>query len=232
MTPEWPGMWRAVAIAIALTSAFWVALGAWLFNDHINADHRSAQSLGAVKDAHGSKVGGSGILGGLTGAGPQSARPRNIPVGRQGAALQLPVAGVEADGLVDTFTQTRASGERLHDAIDIPAAEGTPVLAAAAGRIERLFQSEAGGNTIYVRSQDRRTIYYYAHLAQYQRGLREGQSVHRGERLGTVGSTGNASPEAPHLHFAIWQADPASGWHQNARAINPYPLLKGPSQDK
>jgi murein DD-endopeptidase MepM/ murein hydrolase activator NlpD len=147
--------------------------------------------------------------------------------GLRGQRLTIPVAGVRADTLVDTFSQSRASGARSHDAIDIMAPEGTPVLAASSGRVEKLFFSQDGGHTIYVRSPDRRSILYYAHLAAYAPGLREGQTVSRGERLGTVGHTGNADPTAPHLHFALWQADPALGWSQQAPAINPYPLLTG-----
>ena len=103
--------------------------------------------------------------------------------------------------------------------------EGTGVIAAAPGTIERLFLSDAGGKTIYVRSNDRRTIFYYAHLEDYAEGLREGQKVARGQRLGTVGFTGNASPDAPHLHFAIMRTTPDADWWEPATAINPYPLL-------
>ena len=106
------------------------------------------------------------------------------------------------------------------------AAAGTPVVAAAPGTVERLFQSDAGGNTIYVRSQDRQTIHYYAHLQDYAPGLREGQSVQRGQRLGSVGSSGNADPAAPHLHFAIMRTTPDAEWWEPATAVNPYPLLR------
>ena len=102
---------------------------------------------------------------------------------------------------------------------------GTQVVSAAAGKIEKLFKSEQGGNTIYVRSPDRRTLYYYAHLEAYASGLREGQSVDQGQRLGTVGSTGNADPASPHLHFAIMRTAPNADWWQPTTAINPYPLL-------
>ena len=97
----------------------------------------------------------------------------------------------------------------------------------SAETVERLFQSQAGGNTIYVRSNDRRTIHYYAHLDAYAPGLEEGKRVSRGELLGTVGSSGNASPDAPHLHFAILRTTPDAEWWEPATAINPYPLLKG-----
>jgi murein DD-endopeptidase MepM/ murein hydrolase activator NlpD len=141
--------------------------------------------------------------------------------------LIVPVAGVPPSALRDTFTDERAGGERVHEALDIMAPAGTPVVAAAPGTIERLFRSGDGGNTIYVRSVDRRTIHYYAHLQDYAPGLEEGQAVRQGQALGTVGASGNADAEAPHLHFAILRTDSRAEWWEPARAINPYPLLRG-----
>jgi murein DD-endopeptidase MepM/ murein hydrolase activator NlpD len=141
-------------------------------------------------------------------------------------SLLIPVEGVAIDALTDTFTQSRAQGARPHDAIDIMAARGAVVLAAADGRIEKLFWSGEGGRTIYERSPDGRRIYYYAHLDGYAPGLREGQTVRRGQRIAIVGSTGNADPSAPHLHFAVHVAQPGEPWH-GGRPVNPYPLLTG-----
>jgi murein DD-endopeptidase MepM/ murein hydrolase activator NlpD len=139
--------------------------------------------------------------------------------------LALPVAGVKPAKLLDTFTQARAGGARVHDAIDIMAPRGTPVVAAAPGIVEKLFFSNGGGGiTAYVRSPDRHWIYYYAHLDAYAPGLREGRTIRRGDPIGTVGSTGNANPAGPHLHFAILRMRPGDKWHQGT-AINPYPLL-------
>ena len=140
-------------------------------------------------------------------------------------SLIIPVQGAKPAQLSDTFTQAREDGLRIHDAIDIMAPRGTPVLAAAGGVIEKLFTSAAGGLTLYLRCDDRRLIQYYAHLDAYAAGLAEGQHVAQGQLLGTVGSTGNANPGAPHLHFAIQLTDPAANWHQPSRPINPYPLL-------
>lgn len=137
--------------------------------------------------------------------------------------LVVPVADARAADLVDSFDQAR--GGRRHEAIDILAPAGTPVIAAAPGTVEKLYLSDAGGNTIYIRSGDRRTIYYYAHLADYSPRLKEGQLVTRGQPLGAVGSTGNADPSAPHLHFAILRTRPAAKWWEPAVATNPYPLL-------
>ena len=138
--------------------------------------------------------------------------------------LPVPVAGVRAAQLTDTWGQSRAGGARAHEAIDIMAPRGTPVLAAAPGRVEKLFLSRDGGNTVYVRSTDGRLVFYYAHLDTYRPGLAEGQAVRRGDLLGTVGSTGNASPEAPHLHFSVKRMAPGEGWSAGV-PLNPYPLL-------
>jgi murein DD-endopeptidase MepM/ murein hydrolase activator NlpD len=143
------------------------------------------------------------------------------------AGLAIPVTGIKPSQLVDTYTQARAGGQRTHDAIDIMAPLGTPVVAAAPGRVEKLFFSKGGGGiTAYVRSEDGRWSYYYAHLDAYAAGLHEGQRIERGAPVGTVGVTGNANPAGPHLHFAILRMNPGEKWWQGS-AINPYPLLAG-----
>ena len=178
---------------------------------------------------------GSVAGGGISGAGDKVVidRPGSAPiVVAEGlevgpAGLAIPVAGVKATQLSDTFTQARAGGSRAHDAIDIMAPRGTPVVAAAPGRIEKIFNSPGGGGlTVYVRSPDNRWIYYYAHLDRYAPGLAEGQMIKRGTPIGTVGSTGNANPAGPHLHFAIHRMGAGEKWYQGS-AINPYPLLAG-----
>jgi murein DD-endopeptidase MepM/ murein hydrolase activator NlpD len=154
----------------------------------------------------------------------EPAGPR-VAVGPLG--LAVPVAGFTPDQLVDTFTQARAGGARVHDAIDIMAPAGTPVVAAAPGMVEKLFFSRGGGGiSAYVRSADGRWCYYYAHLQDYAPGLKEGQRVERGQLIGRVGSTGNASPAGPHLHFAIARLQPGEKWYQG-QPVNPYPLLAG-----
>lgn len=151
------------------------------------------------------------------------ASPAASPPAASGDQLTIPVVGVKPGELTDSFAEAR--GGRRHEAIDILALAGTPIVAAAPGTVEKLFRSEAGGNTVYVRSADRRTIYYYAHLRDYAQGLAEGQTVRRGQPLGTVGSTGNADPAAPHLHFAVLQTTQTATWWDSATAIDPYPLL-------
>jgi len=157
--------------------------------------------------------------------GPPVTVAEAVVVGPTG--LAIPVVGVKPGELVDTYTQARAGGARIHDAIDIMAPEATPVIAAAPGRVEKLYFSNGGGGiTAYVRSDDGRWIYYYAHLLTYAPGLAEGQIVRRGQVIGRVGHTGNASPDGPHLHFAIFRMNPGERWWQGI-AINPYPLLAG-----
>jgi len=143
-----------------------------------------------------------------------------------GPRLVIPVAGIRPDQLSDTFLEARGSG-RPHHAIDIMAPRGTPVVAAAEGIVEKLYFSPGGGGiAVYVRSPDRRLIHYYAHLDRYAPGLAEGGRLSRGDPIGFVGSTGNANPDGPHLHFAIHEMAPADRWWQG-RALNPYPMLAG-----
>lgn len=159
---------------------------------------------------------------------PENAPPvvvaQQVVVGPAG--LAIPVVGVKATDLVDTYDAARGSGRR-HDAIDIMAAEGTPVIAAADGTIEKLFFSKGGGGiTIYERSTDPKWMYYYAHLQGYAPGLAEGQQVKRGQVIARVDHTGDAVASAPHLHFAINSMAPGERWWQGT-PINPYPLLAG-----
>jgi murein DD-endopeptidase MepM/ murein hydrolase activator NlpD len=159
------------------------------------------------------------------GAQPPVTIAEGVVVGPAG--LAVPVAGIKPEQLSDTFTQARAGGARLHDAIDIMAPEGTPVVAAADGTIEKLFDSKGGGGiTVYIRSPDQRWTYYYAHLQGYAPGLAEGQKVRRGQVIGRVGHTGNANPAGPHLHFAINRMQPGEKWYDGS-PVNPYPLLAG-----
>ena len=139
--------------------------------------------------------------------------------------LLIPVVGVNASELVDTFTQARGAG-RVHDAIDIMAARGTPVVAANDGHVVKLFTSKPGGLTVYQFDPHDQVIYYYAHLDSYAPGLAEGQILRRGDPIGFVGSTGNASADAPHLHFEIQILGPEKQWW-HATSINPYGRFAG-----
>jgi septal ring factor EnvC (AmiA/AmiB activator) len=199
----------AIVTAI-LTSAFWI----FTYNIFL-APHEPNGRVASSGDVEQVRPEGE----------PTVAVAEGVVVGPAG--LALPVAGVKQSELTDTYTQARAGGARVHDAIDIMAAEGTPVVAAAPGKVEKIFYSNGGGgNTVYVRSPDGRWTYYYAHLSAYAPGLHEGQAVRRGSPIGYVGHTGNASPDGPHLHFAINRMEPGQKWYQGS-PINPYPLLAG-----
>jgi murein DD-endopeptidase MepM/ murein hydrolase activator NlpD len=115
----------------------------------------------------------------------------------------VPVDGISADRLVDSYHAQRDGGARRHFAIDISAQRGTPVLAADDGTILRMGFNSLGGLTIYQVDPGRRFVYYYAHLDRYASSLRDGSTISRGDVIGYVGSTGNASPDAPHLHFQV-----------------------------
>jgi murein DD-endopeptidase MepM/ murein hydrolase activator NlpD len=140
--------------------------------------------------------------------------------------LLIPVEGVAPEQLQDTFKDSRSEG-RVHDAIDIIAPRGTPVLAATDGRVVKLFNSVKGGVTLYqLAATDEHYVLYYAHLERYADGLAEGHVARRGETLAYVGDTGNATPGNTHLHFQIYRvADPKHFW--TGENINPYPLLRG-----
>ena len=139
--------------------------------------------------------------------------------------LKIPVEGADSDDLRDTFADARGSG-RAHEALDIMAPRHTQVLAADDGVIAKLFNSEGGGGiTIYQFDPTGTFCYYYAHLDRYAANLKEGQRVRRGDVIGYVGSTGNASPDAPHLHFAIFRLTSERQWWKG-EPINPYPILK------
>jgi peptidoglycan LD-endopeptidase LytH len=141
----------------------------------------------------------------------------------EAGGLVIPVDGVTPDHLKSDFNDARG-GFRVHHAIDILAPRGTPVRAAVAGTIRKLFVSRAGGITIYEFDEKEERVYYYAHLDRYADFLREGLSVAQGDVIGYVGTTGNAPQNTPHLHFAIAILPPTKEWWKG-EPIDPYPLL-------
>lgn len=134
----------------------------------------------------------------------------------------VPVAGVDRSAMRDMFDEVR--GNRRHEAIDIMAPRGTPVVATDDGFVRKLFTSIPGGLTVYEFDPDQRFCYYYAHLDRYAAGLHEGQVVQRGEILGYVGTSGNAPIDAPHLHFALIRLGADKRWWKGTY-VDPYPLL-------
>ncbi|MXP43783.1 M23 family metallopeptidase [Allopontixanthobacter sediminis] len=228
MASSWIDRTLTIVITATITSAVWIVAGGTLMEMSDSAGQRNstrpadaAPSPATVPEAilarpTGEPTEGSSLLdqGGIVRPG----------AGRNND-LMVPVLNVRPSDLTDSFTDARGDTTNLHEAIDIMAPEGTTVVAAAPGTIEKMFTSKAGGKTLYVRSADRLTIHYYAHLSEYAQGLREGQRIRRGQRLGGVGSSGNASEEAPHLHFAILRTTADAEWWEPANAINPYTLL-------
>jgi len=138
--------------------------------------------------------------------------------------LSAPIRGLRGRDIVDTFRQGRDGG-KLHEAIDIVAPRGTPIVAVEDGIIQKLFLSKPGGLTIYEFDGKGIFCYYYAHLDRYVEGLKEGSFVHRDDIIGYVGTTGNAPPQTPHLHFAILRLGPEKQWWRGT-AIDPYRLLR------
>ena len=222
-----------IVITATLTSAVWIVAGGSLIENATGEGQRdSVRPADAAPSPSASGVVIAGQAGNDAENGRKIAPPldsNNVsaPTDSEIAQLVVPVLNVRRSDLTDTYSASRTGGDRLHEAIDIMAPNGTSVIAAGPGEIEKLFSSDAGGLTTYVRSTDGQTIHYYAHLEEYAPGLREGMRVRRGQRIGSVGSSGNAEADAPHLHFAILRTTKDAEWWEPANAINPYPLLTG-----
>lgn len=156
-------------------------------------------------------------------AGTTAPGVATVPLLAKGALL-VPVQGIDASALRDTYAEQRGGGGRTHEALDIPAPRGTPVLSATGGRVLKLFDSKAGGKMVYAADSSERFILMYAHLDSYAPGLADGQPLRRGQVIGVVGTTGNAPPSVPHLHFAIARSNDVKVWWKGA-PVNPYPIL-------
>jgi murein DD-endopeptidase MepM/ murein hydrolase activator NlpD len=171
----------------------------------------------------------SGSAGSSSPSGEQPAAPPVGPTDLTGDLstrhLLLPVQGIRADQLHDTFNESRGGGERVHEALDIMAPIGSPVLAVEDGRVAKLFTSKQGGLTVYQFDPTETYAYYYAHLDHYADGLKEGDILRRGQIFAYVGVTGNARPDGPHLHFAIFRLTPEKQWWKGD-PVNPFGLLR------
>jgi murein DD-endopeptidase MepM/ murein hydrolase activator NlpD len=200
-----------------------LAFGAWLWWRNVSRTADRPSAAVAILAESAEKVGGD----------PAARAPRRAggpagPLVVSATGLAIPVSGIRIDDLSDTYTDSRGGGSRVHNAIDIMAPLGTPVVSASDGIVEKLFFSRGGGGiTAYVRSPDGLWLHYYAHLDSYAPGLREGIRIRRGDPIGTVGISGNANPSGPHLHYAIYRMSPGERWWQGA-PVNPYPQLAGP----
>ena len=143
--------------------------------------------------------------------------------------MASPIEGLRPPDLRDTFNEVHNG--HAHEAIDIVAPLGTPVHAVVSGTIRKLFLSKPGGNAIYEFDEAGERSYYYAHLQRYADGLREGTRVARGDVIAYVGSTGNADPRAPHLHFAIFELGARREWWKGT-PIDPYASLAAALRDR
>jgi murein DD-endopeptidase MepM/ murein hydrolase activator NlpD len=143
--------------------------------------------------------------------------------GTSSGKLRMPLEGVPPEAMKGGFTELR--GSRPHEAADLLAPRNTPVHAVESGTIAKLFVSKAGGLTIYQFDPSAQRCYYYAHLERYADGLREGQSVSLGDVIGYVGTSGNAPPNTPHLHFAVFELNGDKRWWKG-RAVDPYPIFR------
>ncbi len=204
----------AVLLIVAI-AVFAIAFAAsWLGHvPGLPPNTRSAAPPLAPSDS--SRVGTSGMAGPDTSAENPFAGDIDALRDRD---LLLPIEGAEVQRWKGSFAETH-SGHR-HEAVDILAPRNTPIHAVDDGRIAKLFESKAGGLTVYQRDPSGRFIYYYAHLERYA-DLHEGDPVTRGEVIGYVGTSGDAPPDTPHLHFTIFRlTDPKRWWE--GTAIDPY----------
>ena len=181
-------------------------------------ERMSASSIAAVEPAP------------IEAAAPEEAAPPApppLPPPRDALAerrLIVPVRGVAPSELRDNFSSRR--GKRMHNAIDIMAPRGTPVIAADDGSLAKIYRHPLGGLSIYQYDPGERFAYYYAHMDAFAPGLEEGARVRRGDVLGYVGTTGNATPTAPHLHFAVYRQGADRRWWRGT-PVNPFPYLAG-----
>jgi peptidoglycan LD-endopeptidase LytH len=225
------GLWIALAAVLVLANA-----AVFLWRGGAARDAASPVAVEAAPSPPASESRPADTFAASAASAPAAPVPNVAPVAAPEATpapaadtppqLLLPVQGIAFADVRDTFDDARGS-ERRHEALDIMAPAGTPVLAAADGTIEKLFTSDRGGLTIYQFEPTGTWSYYYAHLQAYAPGIAEGVQVRRGDVIGSVGSTGNADPAAPHLHFAVFRLTPERQWWTGT-PVNPYPLLERP----
>lgn len=139
--------------------------------------------------------------------------------------LMVPVDGVRPDQVPDSYHDPRSDG-RIHNATDILAPRETAVIAAIAGKVIRLRQNSLGGITAYLVDQEERYVYYYAHMAYYSTNITEGLEVGQGFVIGYVGTTGNAPPDTPHLHFQAMRLDMGLRDWSNGTPVDVRPFMK------
>jgi peptidoglycan LD-endopeptidase LytH len=211
------GVWSPRALAV-----FYTALGAFLVGVvvFVSARRRPVGGRIGTESADGA-LPAAARTAPTTGTAGRRSNLALEPAART-PILGMPIEGLRAGDLRESFTEIH--GGHRHEAIDILEPRGTPILAVDDGTIRKLFHSVPGGITIYQFDPSESVCYYYAHLDRYAEGLAEGRRVRRGDRIGYVGTSGNAPPQTPHLHFAIYRLGPEKHWWQG-EAIDPYPVL-------
>jgi murein DD-endopeptidase MepM/ murein hydrolase activator NlpD len=232
MKAETRRTWRTFGIGAACGFVAGAALVAILITKYANLGRSTLEAAHSVSDADGLADVDAPVLEerrrsaptGTTGERREPTLVAAAPENLSRRDLEIPVDGVKPDDLVNTYDQKRGS-ERVHEAIDILAPRGTPVKAVEDGLIARLFESKAGGTTIYQFDPTEQYCYYYAHLDRYADGLREGDRVKKGQTIGYVGTSGNAPKNTPHLHFAVFKLTSAKRWWEGT-PINPYEILR------
>ena len=218
----------------ALAACFFVgiAVGWWLRSGApMPAVSNAARSSAVVTTPTTSKANEHGEVAATTGepliapASPTSLPAAGAIGDLRSRGLRLPIDVKNVEAMKGDFAEGRDAGGRPHEAVDILAPRNTAVHAVEDGTIAKLFDSRAGGITIYQFDPSGRFCYYYAHLERYAPGLREGQRVSRGDVIGYVGTSGNAPPNTPHLHFAVFELDADRHWWKG-RAIDPYLIFR------
>ena len=225
MTPLWD---RRVRTGCALLACFCAgALADGLLRMKYVRNEPGVRDVATVSPRSPARAEPAGRPGADTSGTPDRRAASPVVAATTGAfssgRLRIPVAGIDIDTLKGGFEERR--GNRPHEAIDILAPRNTPVVAVENGTIAKLFDSKAGGHTIYQFDPSGRLAYYYAHLERYADGLHEGQSVAQGDVIGYGGTSGNAPPNTPHLHFAGFEPDDTHRWWKG-KAIDPYRLFK------
>ena len=226
LAASWGFLCGALVVALIVwrsqPSRTWLGSGARFVADKLDAVDR--WDRGHVDDDAPVLETGVGTSGKTDGPASSEASVGPVPDAELEARdLEIPVQGVKADDLVRSFEDAR--GTRKHEALDILAPTGTPVRAVEDGRVARLFNSKAGGITIYQFDPSERSCYYYAHLDRYADGLRENGHVSKGQVIGYVGTSGNAPKDTPHLHFAIFRLTAEKHWWEGT-PLDPYDILR------
>ncbi len=212
-------VWPIVAVASFFAGVF---VDGWLrtYGPPLPVGAHASTPVVAVADAPGPTAAVGTTTSAPTIGNTAAATVGSVPRSK----LRVPIDGANVDSWKGGFDERRAGGSRGHEAVDILSPRNTPVHAVENGTIARIFESKQGGHTVYQFSADGRLVYYYAHLERYADGLHEGQSVAQGDVLGFVGTSGNAPPNTPHLHFAIFELGPEKHWWQG-RPLDPYAVF-------